>query len=148
MLASIFGDTGDVDRLRPLATRMQQTHPEREETWYYGALASFLDGNLREAIARAQRVTEMNSQHAAAHNLIGAASATLGQRDRARQAFRASLEADPRDAATYTNLGLLEMESGNLDAAVAYFTESLSLDPYGEVPRANLSAALAALDRR
>ena len=148
VLASIFGDTGDVDRLRPLATRMQQTHPEREETWYYGALASFLDGNLREAIARAQRVTEMNSQHAAAHNLIGAASATLGQRDRARQAFRASLEADPRDAATYTNLGLLEMESGNLDAAVAYFTESLSLDPYGEVPRANLSAALAALDRR
>lgn len=140
-LASILGDAGDVDRLRPLVTRMQETHPEREETLYYAALASFLDGNLPDAIARAQQVTDVDPRHAAAHNLVGAANATLGFRDRARQAFRASLEADPRDPATYTNLAFLEMESGNRDAAAAYFAESLSLDPDSEMARAGLAAA-------
>ena len=144
LLASIIADVGDVDRLRPLVIRMQQAHPEREETWYYAAMVSFLDGNLPEVIARARRVIQMNPQHAPAHNLIGAASAGLGQRDRARQAFRASLEADPREPSTYANLGLLELESGNRDAAVAYFVESLTLDPHYETARINLSAAIAA----
>ncbi len=140
-LASILGDAGDVDRLRPLVTRMQETRPEREETLYYAALASFLGGDLPDAIARAQQVTQVNPRHAAAHNLVGAANATLGFRDRARQAFRASLEADPRDPATYTNLAFLEMESGDRDAAAAYFAESLSLDPRNEMARASLAAA-------
>ena len=141
-LASILGDAGDVDRLRPLVTRMQETHPEREETLYYAALASFLGGDLPDAIARAQQVTQVNPRHAAAHNLVGAANATLGFRDRARRAFRASLEADPRDPATYTNLAFLEMESGDRDAAAAYFAESLSLDPRNEMARASLAAAV------
>ncbi len=143
LLASVFGDAGDVDRLRPLVTRMQQTHPDREGTWYFAALASFLDGNLPEAIARAQRVIRMNAQHASAHNLIGAASASLGQRDGARQAFRASLEANPRDASPYANLGLLELEAGNRDAAVAYFVESLTLDPNNQLARAYLPTVVA-----
>ena len=42
-LASILGDAGDVDRLRLLVTRMQETHPEREETFYY-AVARELSG--------------------------------------------------------------------------------------------------------
>ena len=147
LLASIFGDAGEVDRLSPLVTRMQQTHPEREGTWYFAALASFLDGNLPEAIARAERVIRMNAQHASAHNLIGAASASLGQRDRAHQAFRASLEANPRDASPYANLGLLELEAGNRDAAVTYFAESLTLDPNNELARAYLPAVVA-LPRR
>lgn len=61
------------------------------------------------------------------NHLIGSASARLGQRGRARQAFRASLEASPQEPSTYVNLGLVEMESGNRDAAVAYFTESLTM---------------------
>ena len=146
-LASILADVGDVDRLRPLVSRMQQTVPEREETWYYAAMVSFLDGDLAEVIARAQRVIQMNPQHAPAHNLIGASSAGLGQLDRARQAFRASLEASPRDASTYANLGLLEMESGNLDSAAAHFAEALALDPENAVSEAYLPAALAALRR-
>ena len=148
LLASIAADAGNVERLRPLVMRMQQTSPEREETWYYAAMVSFLDGNMEEAIARAQRVIQLNPRHAPAHNLIGAASATLGQNDRARQAFRASLEASPRDASTYANLGLLEMESRNLDAAVSHFAEALTLDPENAVSETYLPVALAELRRR
>ena len=148
LLASIAADAGNVERLRPLVMRMQQTSPEREETWYYAAMVSFLDGNMEEAIARAQRVIQLNPRHAPAHNLIGAASATLGQNDRARQAFRASLEASPRDASTYANLGLLEMESRNLDAAVSHFAEALTLDPENALSETYLPVALAELRRR
>ena len=72
----------------------------------------------------------MNPRHALALNLIGSASASLGQHDRAREAFRASLEASPQEPSTYANLGRLEMESGNRDAAVTYLLESLTLDPH------------------
>lgn len=147
LLASIVADAGDVERLRPLVAQMQRTHPEREETTYYASLASFLDGNLTEAIARAERVVQMNPRHALAYNLIGSASASLGQRDRARKAFNASLEANPREASTYANLGRVELESGNAEAAATYFAESLTLDPTDESVRANLSMVLAAARR-
>ena len=143
VLASIFADAGDIGRLRPLATRMQHAHPEREETWYYAAMLSFLEGEFGEAIALGERVIQRNGGHAPAHNLIGAASASLGQHDRARQAFRASLEASPLDPATYANLGLLELESGNRDAAAAYFAESLTLEPHFDIARTGLAAILA-----
>ncbi len=86
----------------------------------------------------------MTVNHHASVYLIGSASASLGQRDRARQAFGASLEANPQEASTYTNLGLLEMESGNRDAAVAYLAESLTLNPHDKVARTTLSAIMAA----
>ena len=143
LLASILADSGDVARLGPLVARMHQAHPDREETSYYAAMLSFLTGNFPEAIARAERVVEKNRHHALALNLIGSASASLGRHDRAREAFRASLQASPQEPSTYANLGLLEMESGNRDAAVAYFAESLTLDPHHEVARAYLPAALA-----
>jgi spermidine synthase len=147
LLASIVADAGDLDRLRPLAVRMRQSHPEREETWYYAAMSSFLGGNLPEAIALAQRVVEMNPRHGLAYNLIGSANASLGQRDRAQQAFNASLEASPREASTYANLGRLNLESRNWDAAVKYFAQSLTLDPTDESVRATLSAVLVAQRR-
>ena len=147
LLASILADAGAVDRLRPLVARMQQTYPDREDTLYYAAMVSFLSGDLPEAIARAERVVRMNPRSALAYNLIGSASASLGDRDRAREAFRASLEANPREASTYVNLGLLDLESGNPDGALAYFVESLTLDPNDQRARANLSAALFASRR-
>jgi spermidine synthase len=148
LLASILADAGDVARLGPLIARMQQSHPEREETSYYAAMLSFLTGNFPQAIARAERVVQMNPRHALALNLIGSANATLGQHDRARRTFRASLDANPQEPSTYANLGMLEMESGNRDAAVAYFAESLTLDPHHEVARSSLAAALAGEQRR
>jgi spermidine synthase len=148
LLASILADAGDVARLGPLVGRMQQAYPDRQETAYYAAMLDFLNGDFPDAIALAERVVQMNPRHALALNLIGSANANLGRVDRARQAFRASLEASPQDPSTYANLGMIEMESGNRDAAVAYFAESLTLDPHHEAARTNLSALLATASQR
>ena len=56
LLASIVADAGDLDRLRPLVFRMQQAHPDREDSWYYAAVASYLGGNLNQAVERAGHV--------------------------------------------------------------------------------------------
>jgi spermidine synthase len=144
LLASILADAGDLNGLRGLAARMREAHPERDDSWYYAAMVSFLSGDLPEAIRLAERAVQVNPHHTLANNLIGAAYARLGQRDRARDAFRASLEANPTESSTYRSLGLLELESGNLDAATAYFAEALTLDPHDQVARENLSATLVA----
>jgi Flp pilus assembly protein TadD len=144
LLASILADAGDSGRLAPLVARMQQQHAGREDTMYYAAMVSFLTGAFPEAIARAERVVALNPRHWLALNLIGSASASLGQRDRARQAFRAALEASPQEPSTYANLGRLEMESGNRDAAVAYLLEALTLDPRHDAARQDLTSALGA----
>ncbi len=140
VLASILADIGQLDRLRPLVDRMRQTSPDRDETWYYAAMASFLGGDLQSAVSNAERAIHLNPRRADAQNLIGSASAGMGQHDRARQAFEASLAIAPREPTTYANLGLLEVAVGNRDAAVAYFVESLSLDPAEETARRGLSA--------
>jgi Flp pilus assembly protein TadD len=143
-LASIAADAGSVDRLRPLVAEMRRRNPDGGETWYYGAMASFLAGDLRAAVADAERAVRIDPRHALALNLIGSASAAAGRTDRAREAFQASLAVDPREPTTYANLGRLEAESGNHAAAVAYFVEALSLDPADAVSREGLSAALGA----
>jgi spermidine synthase len=142
-LASIAADAGALDRLRPLVGRMRQTNPDGAETLYYAALAGFLSGDLQAAVAEAERAVQIDPRHALAHNLIGSASAAAGRRDRAREAFQASLAVDPREPTTYANLGRLEAESGNRAAAIAYFVEALSLDPADAAAREGLAAALA-----
>ena len=87
---------------------------------------------------RRERVIERNPAHAKAHNIAGACLATLGQRDQARAAFEASLAADPREAGTYTNLAMLELESGNPARAAEYFAEALTIDPDSEAARDGL----------
>jgi spermidine synthase len=141
LLASIVADAGSADRLGPLVGRLQQQHPGRPETWYYSAVLSFLNDQLPQAIGFAERAVAMNPSHVLAHNLIGSAHARMGNRDRAREAFRTSLERNPQESSTYTNLGLLELEGGNLDLASSYFAEALTLDPSDELARENLSVA-------
>jgi spermidine synthase len=142
VLASILADEGDVDRLQPLVAQMRAIAPERDETWYYAAMLSFLRGDAAGTVPLAERATGINPTHAPAWNLIGSATASLGQRDRARHAFTQSLQADPREPTTYSNLGRLALESGDRRTALGYFQEALSLDPASPDAREGLAAAL------
>jgi spermidine synthase len=148
LLASIVADAGDAAALQPLVARMRNSHPERDETWYYAAVLSFLTDRLEDALSAAGRAIELNPRHTLARNLLGSTYARQGQRDRARQAFGAALETNPAEPSTYTNLGLLELEGGNPQAAVSYFAEALTLDPADDRARSQLAAALAAASHR
>jgi len=148
LLASIVADAGDAAALQPVVARMRSSHPERDETWYYAAVLSFLTDRLEEALSAATRALEVNPRHTLAHNLIGSTYARQRQLDRARQAFRAAVDSNPKEASTYTNLGMLELEAANPRAAVSYFTEALTLDPTDDRARSQLAAAVAAASHK
>lgn len=141
-LASVLSDAEDTERLAPVVARLRQDAPDAAATRYYAATLAYLQGQPAVAAREAEAALAVEPGHARARNLLGAALASLGQRDRARDAFVAALAADPRDPATYANLATLELEVGNRDAARRYFAEALTLDPDNTVARQGLAGIL------
>jgi spermidine synthase len=144
-LASIVADTGDPDRLSPLAESLATRFPGRPDPQYYRATALFLRGRNDDAVTAARIVTDRHPEHARAQNLLGAACATLGRRDCAMAAFEASIRANPRDASAYVNLGQLLLQFADPRAAARYFDEALVLDPSSSTARSGLAQARSLL---
>ena len=142
-LASIVADAGDADRLETLAAALAARFPERPDPHYYQASALFLRGRAEEAMAALRSIVDTHPGHARAQNLLGAACATAGRRDCALAAFEASLRANPRDASTYVNLGLLHLQSGSPAVAARVFAEALAIDPESNGARSGLAQARA-----
>jgi len=142
-LASVFSDAGDAERLAPAVARLRAEALDRASTRYYSATLAFMQQRPDIAVREAEAALAIEPRHALAHNVLGAALASLGQRDRARAAFEASLQADPRDPATYSNLATLELESGNVDAARQHFAEALMLDPSNAIARDGLARVMS-----
>lgn len=140
-LASILSDAGDAERLAPVVARLRHVAPGSEPAHYYSASLFFLQNRPDLAVDESRAVIARNPGHARAQNLLGAALASLGKREEARRAFHASLQADPRDSATYANLGRLELQSGNVQAAAQHFASALIVDPVSEAARQGLAEA-------
>ena len=138
-LASVFADAGDGERLAPLADAMIARFPDRLDPRYYRATALFLRGRPQEAVDALRPVVEARPDHARAQSLLGAACAAIGQRDCAMAAFGAAIRANPRDASSYVNAGLLSLQSGNYPAAVGYFSSALTIDPSSKPARDGLA---------
>jgi spermidine synthase len=142
-LASVLADAGDVERLAPVVARLRAEAPGSEAARYYTATLLFLQERPDLAASEARAIVAMNPGHARAQNLLGAALASLGQREEARAAFHASLRADPRDSATYANLGTLELQAGNRTAAAQHFASALIVDQFSDPARKGLAEAMA-----
>ena len=138
-LASLYADGGDVGRLGPVVDVLRREFPERAASWYFAASATFLRGDLTNALLLVRRAIELDAGHADAHNLLGAIHATAGNIDAGREAFRASLRLDPRDVVTYINLAQLELNAGQRSVAAELFAEALSLDPNSMPAREGLA---------
>ena len=141
-LASLFGDLGDAASLEPIVRLMESVDPESSETLYHAAALHFLHQEYAEAAALGERAVARDPNDARTHNLLGAAYGSLGQMDRARRSFRASVRADPRDAVTYVNLGFLELQAANWDVAAGHFAEALTLDATSTAALTGLADAL------
>jgi Flp pilus assembly protein TadD len=143
-LASIFADAGDADRLAPVADVLASKFPHRDKSLYYQATVLLLKGRAREAIDRARILAARTPQDAAAQNLLGIACATDEQRDCALAAFSAALSANPRDPATYVNLGVFHLQT-DPRAAAAYFGVAMTLDRTSAAARQGYADAQASI---
>jgi Flp pilus assembly protein TadD len=140
-LASLHADGGDVVRLKAVVEILRREFPGRAASWYFAASESFLRGDLTNALLLVRRAIDLDASYADAHNLLGAIHATAGNADAGRDAFRASLRLDPRDAITYVNLAQLELNAGQRSVAANLFAEALSLDPNSMPAREGLAQA-------
>ncbi len=147
-LASVLADVGDRERLLPVVARLRAIAPTADATRYYAASLLFMDGRAEQAVGEARTLVTGNPTHAKGYNLLGAALATLGRRDEAREAFQASIRVDPRDPSTYTNLALLELEGGNQTAGLQRLAEALTLDPASPAAREAFTREIARAPRR
>jgi spermidine synthase len=139
-LASILSDIGDVGRLEPVVRRLLELAPKSTWAHYYSASMFFIQSRPDMALHAARNAVGLDAGNAKAHNLIGAALASIGQTDPARAAFELSIRLDPLEPGTYTNLAMLEMQTGNRELARRYFAEALTIDPNSEAARDGLNS--------
>lgn len=142
-LASVLLDVGDRDRLVPVVARLRTVAPDADDTRYYTASLLFLEGRHELAVREARALVERTPTHARGFNLLGAALATIGQTEPARDALTTALRLQPRDATTYTNLGLLDLQTGRRASAVRRLSEALSLEPANQAAADGLARARA-----
>ena len=147
-LASVFADAGDGTRLGPLAVALVSRFPQLDKARFYRARAFMLNGDVQRTIDEIRRLVARRPDDVRAQNLLGVACATSGDRDCARAAFEAALRANPRDAETYVNLGVLRLQAGDATGAADQFAVAVTLDRSSTAARQGLMEARVALGAR
>jgi spermidine synthase len=147
-LASIYADAGEGDRLLSLADALIARFPSRDKPRYYRANALLLHGRHAEAAGELRQLVGRNPRDVRAQSLLGVACATGGARDCALAAFTAALAAEPRDTATYVNLGVFHLQSGDPASAASSFAIALTLDRSSAPAAQGMTEARAALSAR
>jgi tetratricopeptide (TPR) repeat protein len=131
-LVSILADDGNEPALEQLAGILRHSAPDRPVTMYCEMRLSHLKGDFAQAASFGERLTSSaaDEENAARNlNLLGITYAALGDHDRARRAFEASLRIVPRAPAVLVNLGTTELRSSRPAEAAERFAEALFLYP-------------------
>ena len=140
-LASLHAEAGDLTALDQAVETLRAVAPDGAAAHYYTAVALYLHGDTKGAVASATRARAADPAFAPLYDLLGSAHARLGQLDEARTAFQQSLALDAHDSSAYANLGVIEQAAGHPARARGYFAEALSLDPDSPVARAAIGAS-------
>jgi tetratricopeptide (TPR) repeat protein len=114
-----------------------------------GALSEGLrrQGNLDEALLRAQQAVELAPGTARHWNNLGIGYRDLGHLAEARQALLEATRIDPRHSSSWLNLGLVEMDLGRVPEAMAAYERGLALGAETPSALANLALLYAAAGR-
>jgi tetratricopeptide (TPR) repeat protein len=140
-----LADDRDDHALEQLTTLLVRTGATRPVTLYAQMRLANLRGNFQQAAVFGDLLTShgADGENAARNfNLLGIAYDSMGDHDRARRAFEASLHTAPRAPAVLMNLGSTELRSGHPDAAEKRFAEALFLYPTLKPALDGLSQAL------
>ena len=131
-LVTVLADSRNDAAIEQLVALLVRTGATRPVTLYAQMRLAHLRGSFAQAKAFGERLasTETPEEDAARNaNLLGLAYDGLGDHDRAREAFQASLRIAPRAPAVLMNLGFTELKAGRPDVAEKRFSEALFLLP-------------------
>jgi Flp pilus assembly protein TadD len=130
-LAALYADSGDAASLGRVVEQLQTLRPEGTRTRYYAAAVRFMQGAFADALAKAKRAGDDDTDPSDIDplNLTGDALASMGRFDEAQTAFEAALKRAPTDPTIYVNLGLVALSNGDASRAEKRFAAALTLDP-------------------
>jgi superkiller protein 3 len=109
-------------------------------------LAFDASGNLVEAAKHLEAAAGLSGNDPQTLNSLGVVYSRLRRFEDGRRVFRQVLETDPRAAAVWNNLGLLEMSADDRGAAAEAFREAVTADPDYAAAWQRLGVALLASD--
>jgi tetratricopeptide (TPR) repeat protein len=131
-LVTVLADNRNDAAVEQLVRLLVRTGATRPVTLYAQMRLAHLRGRFAQAKAFGERLTstETPEENAARNaNLLGLAYDGLGDHERARQTFQASLRTAPRAPAVLMNLGFTELKAGRPEVAEKRFSEALFLSP-------------------
>ncbi len=138
--AALIGE-GRLDEAKTICQQVLDGNSDNGEAIYAMAWISFCRQDHEDALARFQRVIELNPQHARAHNNIGTILMTAGDHAGASRHLEAAIEATPDFSEAYCNLGAVRMSLGEPKAARIAFEKVTELEPGDPIALSNLAAA-------
>jgi Tfp pilus assembly protein PilF len=127
-----------------------EAYPESADLHNGFGSALQAQGHLDLATREFARTVELNARFAEAHNNLGLAFLSTGQREHAGQAeqeFETAIFIDPHDADAEINLGTLYGQQGKDAEAERLFREALKSNPGFTKALVNLGATVAGESR-
>ncbi len=128
-LSAVLADQGDVEGSERAVTALEKSAATRPVTLYHRARLEYVQGRFARAADLLERSAAIDRSNPMVFNLLGGAWESLGDNDRARHAFEASLRVNPRDPAVLLNLGTIALRAADPVAAAERFAEALYLSP-------------------
>lgn len=143
MLANLMGGQSLGEEAADIGART----PTEDDDYlrdFLRAAEAFRDGDIEQALARAQALHEQYPDRVDPLKLIAASYLALGQWDEAKAKLEQVLEMSPQEPSATRNLARVEMRQGNLERARTLLRPLLKENP-GDAESALLLAEIAAL---
>ena len=147
LLADLHLHLGEQDLALAVATRAVRGAPHNWGTFYTRAAVQLGPPNPEPAgaLSDSLKAVQLAPNEPHTHNMLGMSYAALGQPDRARAAYEASLALDPTNVWAMNNLALLRMRRGRLSGASALLRSGLALSPQQDGLHKNYDVVLVRL---
>jgi Flp pilus assembly protein TadD len=128
-LCTVLADQGDVEGSERVVAALETSGATRTVALFHRARLEYVQGRFARAVDLLERAAGIDRRNVMVFNLLGGAYESLGDNDRARRAFEASLQVNPRDPAVLLNLGTIALRSADPTAAAERFAEALYISP-------------------
>ncbi len=112
-----------------LINRLLEICPDHVDGWREKGFLKAGGGQLEEAVACMQRVTELDKDDWAARNDAGCCLRTLGRHAEAREWMQRAAAAAPERAVLHANLALIDFELNDYEACAAHLADAFACDP-------------------
>lgn len=111
------------------------------------ALSAYNSGNLAEGERLCRKIVAADRNSFEAHHLLGVVQAALGKKEKALASYDRAVSLRPRDAAAFSNRGVVLKDLKRFDEALASLDRALALDPRFAEAHTNRGNVLRALGR-